>query len=124
MGTISLNGTAFTGLPNGSGAAAAWQPTGYKEIPSKIGATLVAANGTRNRVERGVTKRAWELEWKCNHATMLALKTIALLNTTFTFVDFEGTSYTVQTEDDGEFQWVRNSPTESYWAVKLKLYEG
>lgn len=57
MATIVLNGVTYSGLPNGAGNANAWQPTGYVVRQEKIGVTLPAADGTRNRVERSVTKR-------------------------------------------------------------------
>ena len=124
MGYLVINGTTFNGKPDGTGTAAAWDPTGYKETPQKIGKTLEAADGTRNRVERATTKRIFDLEWNpCTYATMQTLRTIALLTTTFTFVDFGGTSYTVQVEDPPEIAWLKNSPTVSYWRVALKLYE-
>lgn len=124
MAYLVINGTTFNGKPDGTGTAAAWDPTGYKETPAKIGTTLVAADGTRNRVERGTTKHVFDLAWDpCNLATMQALRTIALLTSTFAFVDYGGTSYTVQVEDPIEIDWSKNSPTASFWSVKLKLYE-
>ena len=98
MAYLVINSVTFSGLPNGTGNQSAWQPTGYDETPTKIGVTLVAANGTRNRVERGVTKRAWKLTWEgCNYATMQTIRTISLLTSTFAFSDVGGTAYTVQT---------------------------
>jgi len=73
-----------------------------------------------------VVKRKWEIGWKaCNQATMQTVRTIQRLTTTFTFADFEGVSYTVQTEDD-DFapEWAFNSPAgASFWIVKLILYQ-
>ena len=124
MAYLVINGTTFSGLPNGTGNQSAWQPTGYKETPTKIGVTLPAANGTRNRVERGTTKRTWELTWDgCNAATMATIRTIALLTSTFTFSDVGGTAYTVQTEEPAEIEFQKNSATDQYWSVKLMLYQ-
>jgi hypothetical protein len=126
MATVSINGTSFDGTPNGSGNQSAWQPTGYEPSEIKVGVTLPAADGTRNRVERGTNKGKWVIKWeKTNAATMLALRTIQRLNTTFTFVDTEGVSHTVQTEDDPferGFALVSRSNVQ-YWNVTLTLYE-
>jgi hypothetical protein len=126
MSTVTINGTAFSGLPNGTGNQSAWQPTKYQITEQKIGVTLIAANGTRNRVERGVNKRVLTIGWeKTNQATMQALRTIQRLNTTFTVADFEGNSITVQTEDD-EFapSWnFNNRAGTPYWDVEVVYYE-
>jgi hypothetical protein len=125
MAHLIINGTTFSGLPDGTGTAAAWQPTGYTVRERKIGMTLVAADGTRNRVERNTYKREWELTWeKTNLATAQALRTIQRLMTTWTFVDFDGASYTVQTEDE-DFEFSHNfiSSTTSYWDVTLKIMQ-
>ena len=124
MAYLVINSVTFSGLPNGTGNQSAWQPTGYDETPTKIGVTLVAANGTRNRVERGTTKRAWKLTWEgCNYATMQTIRTISLLTSTFAFSDVGGTAYTVQTEEPAEISFQKNSATDSYWSVTLTLYQ-
>ena len=95
-----MNGTTFNGLPNGTGSASAWQPTKYIPRKAKIGITLEAADGTRNRVERSTAKREWEIGWTaCNNATRLTLETLAALNTTFSMTDFDGDTYTVFIEE-------------------------
>lgn len=67
---------------------------------TKVGAALVSANGTRRWVQRA-HKRAWDLSWEgVSNATRAAVQTIALLTTTFTYVDQLGVSYTVQCEED------------------------
>ena len=124
MAYLVINSITFSGLPNGTGNQSAWQPTGYDETSTKIGGTLVAANGTRNRVERGTTKRAWKLTCEgCNYATMQTIRTISLLTSTFAFSDVGGTAYTVQTEEPAEISFQKNSATESYWSVTLTLYQ-
>lgn len=101
MAHVIINGTTFDGLGNGTGNQSALQPTGYTARERKVGMTLVAADGTRNRVERSVTKREWELAWEnTNLATYQAVRTIQRLYTTFAFTDIEAAAYTVQTEDD------------------------
>jgi hypothetical protein len=124
MANLNINGTAFTGTPSG-GNASAWRPTGITNKEQKIGTTLVAANGTRNRVERSINKRVWEIRWdNTNNATMLTLKSIHELNTTFTFFDLTGASYTVQTEDEWtpEFSFT-SAAGNDYWNVTLVLYQ-
>lgn len=125
MSDLVINGTTFNGTPSG-GTASAWRPTGYKASEAKVGATLPAADGTRNRVERAVNKRVYEIAWEpCNLATMQTLRAIQRLTSTFTFVDIEGNSVTVQTEDDTfEPEVAFSDPANNtYWNVKLKLYE-
>lgn len=126
MATIVINSVTFSGLPNGTGNQSAWQPTKYAISEQKIGATLIAANGTRNRVERGVNKRIVTIAWeKTNQATMQALRTIQRLTTTFTIADFEGNSITVQTEDDAFAPaWnFNNRAGTPYWDVDVVYYE-
>ena len=126
MAHLQINGTTFSGLPDGSGNASAWQPTAYDEPRTSIGVTLVAANGTRNRVHRGTNKRVFTIAWDAtNAATVGTLETIAALTTTFTLVSPRGTSYTVQNEDDAlevEFARIDQSLTQ-YWTARLTLYE-
>lgn len=122
---LSINGTSFTGHPSGSGNQAAWLPTGITLAESKIGVTLPAANGARNRVERNVIKRVWTISWEAtNQATMQTIRTIARLMTTFAFVDLEGASYTVQTEDEfaPEFAYTSAAGV-NHWNVELVLYQ-
>lgn len=122
---LSINSTAFTGLPDGSGNQAAWTPTGIMQNETKIGVTLVAANGTRNRIERNVIKRVWTIRWdETNQATMQTVRTIARLMATFTFIDLEGVSYTVQTQDEfaPEFAFTSAAGV-NHWNVELILYQ-
>lgn len=125
MSNLVINGTTFNGTPSGGGSASAWKPTGYSAKEQKVGVTLVAADGTRNRVERAINKRVWEISWDlCNLATMQTVRTIARLTTTFSFTDIEGNSATVQTEDEFAPEWAQEDPAgNSYWNVKLTLYE-
>ena len=125
MAAVSLNGIAFTGLPNGSGNQSGWQPTSYQEILERVAVTLVAANGTRNRVERGVIKRQWVLKWEpCNLATSTTLRTLMSVTTTWTFTDFVSGGYSVQTEEPLEVEWAYNDRAGStFMNVSLKLFE-
>lgn len=125
MAPIVINAVAFSGLPDGTGNAAAWQPTGYEATFEPIGVTLVAANGTRNRVRRGTTKRRWVITWeRTNAATVTTLRTINGLATSFAFTDPDGGAYTVQIEDalPVTFNFIDGSGT-TYWDVTLNLYE-
>jgi hypothetical protein len=101
MAHLILNSVTFSGLPDGTGNASAWQPTGLVMKERKVGVTLLAADGTRNRVERNVVKREWEITWTTvNLATITSLRAIQRLMSSFTFSDLDGSSFTVQTEDD------------------------
>ena len=126
MAHVIINGTTFDGLANGTGSAAAWQPTGYVARERKIGITLPAADGTRNRVERSVTKREWELTWEnTNLATYQAVRTIQRLYTTFAFTDIEAAAFTVQTEDDdfeAEHGFVSAGGVH-YYSITLHLWQ-
>lgn len=126
MGHLIINGGTFNGIPGGTGDQARCQPTGIETSEIKIGVTLVAANGTRNRVERGVNKQKWVIPWeKTNVATYLTLRAIQRLNTTFAFVDTEGTAYTAQTEDDEftrSFSFIDAAGVQ-WWDVVLTIYE-
>jgi hypothetical protein len=122
---VTIAGTAFTGIADGSGNQSAWQPTGITLSETKVGVTLVAADGTRNRVERNAVKRVWTITWALtNTATMQTVRTIQRLMTTFAFVDLEGASYTVQTEDafEPEFNMI-DVADNRYWDVQLVIYQ-
>lgn len=126
MANLILNGTTFSGHPSGTGNQSAWLPSSITLTETKIGATLVAADGTRNRVERNVVKRIWEISWDgANTATMQTLRTLQRLMTSWTLSDIEGNSFTVQTEDE-EFapDFAFSDPAgNNYWDVTLKVYQ-
>jgi hypothetical protein len=112
---ISLNGTVF-------------HPTSVKKVPHKIGKLLEAASGKRNWVHR-THKREWEIAWNgVPEATRAAIETIFLLTTTFTFIDLNGTSYTVQCEGD---DYSQSTDADHYafdddtlrWDVTLRIHE-
>ena len=126
MAHLIINGITFSGLPDGSGNASAWQPTGYTERLRKIGVTLEAANGARTRVERNVTKRVWEVTWEAtNAATITTLRTLAALMTSFSVTTPAGATYTGQVEDDElavEFAFIDGAGVQ-YWTTTLTLYQ-
>jgi hypothetical protein len=123
MANLVLNGTTYSGLPNGTGNASAWQPTSYTVRLKKIGATLESADGTLNRVERSITKREWEITWeKTNNATRTTLSTLSVLFTTFSMTDYDGNTYTCIIEDPFEPEWQFNTPSATpFWNCKLKI---
>lgn len=125
MATLVLNGTTYSGLPNGTGNQSAWQPTSYDLVAERIGVTLVAANGTRNRVERSVTKRQWEIGWDAtNSATKSTIETLAAVATTWTMTAYDGSTYTVQTEEPPDISWAFNTSSgASFWDITLKVYQ-
>lgn len=125
MAYLVLFGNTFSGLPNGTGNQNGWQPSGYSVETTRIGVTLVAANGTRNRVERSVTKRVWTIAWKaCNYTTKTTVEAIAAVATTFTLADFAGVSYTVQTEDPPDVAWAFSDRAgNTFWDCVLKVYQ-
>jgi len=96
---LVLNGTTYSGTP--LTPATPRKPNGIDLEFAKVGTTLIAADGTRRFVARGTTKRTWKITWeRAAEATRSALRTLAALTTTWTFVDQLGASYTVQTEQD------------------------
>ncbi|HNP70618.1 MAG TPA: hypothetical protein PKK15_05905 [Kouleothrix sp.] len=123
MSYLIINGTTYSGLPNGTGNQSAWQPTGYVPKIEKIGTTLVAADGTHNRVERASPKRAWKIDWDgCNNATRLALATLAALGSSFSMTDFDGATYTCFIDDPFEPSWAFNDLSgASFWACAITV---
>lgn len=99
---------------------------------SKIGVTLIAANGARRFVHRvtGVTpiyKRVWTLQWE---KASLAIRTIVItahaIATTFAFVDQYGASWTVQTESDAyadSVSLIAVDGTTLYYSITLKIFQ-
>jgi|GEM_PF-3073082 hypothetical protein len=123
MAVLIINAVTYSGLPNGTGNASAWQPDSYTLRILKIGMTLEAADGTRNRVERSVLKREWDIGWsKTNNATRATLATLSALFTTFSFTDFDGNTYTCFIEDAFEPEWAFNNPAgASFWNCAIKI---
>lgn len=99
---IQLHTTTFNGtLPNPSNPL---PPSTIERKDSKIGKTLIAASGKRNFVSRSAFKPLWTLRWdEVNLSTRNAVKAIHALNSTFTFVDEQGSNWTVQCEEDDAY---------------------
>ena len=126
MNGVTYNGTPIANLANPR------KPTGLTRKETKIGAALVAASGKRTWVQRvdgasaPIRKREWEVTWdKGNLTTRNALRTLHALATTWTFVDQDGSSYTVQTEE-GDYQedYVTTDKAGNlYYSLKLTVRE-
>jgi len=125
MSYLTMYGNVFDGLPNGTDGQAHWQPTSYAVKEKRVNVVLEAANGTRNLVERSVLKHVWEIGWEpTNNATMLTLRGIARLYTTFTLIDIEAVSFTAQIEDEFAPEWAFNTPAgAAFWKCKLVIHE-
>jgi hypothetical protein len=82
MAGVTLNGTTF-------------YPSNVEEDLEKYGAELRAKSGKRRWIHRA-HKRSWKLSFDDVPLSVLtALRTVATLTTTFTFVDENANSYTV-----------------------------
>lgn len=87
MAAPTLNGTTF-------------YPSDIQRRTKRTGTLTVAANGARTWTQRG-TKQEFVVSWRLVDNTIrAAIQTIANLTTTWTFVDENGASYTVQCEGE------------------------
>lgn len=117
MATISLNGTTFG-------------PSKIAVEIEKIGAEQIGADGHRNWMQRldgsnqPIHKRTWTLTWeKVLAALRTSIRNVFLLGTSFTYVDEDGTSYTVQCEKQDykdDIAFVGAGPT-LYYNVTLTI---
>jgi len=86
--SISLNGSLFN-------------PTSVSARLIRVGDSRRAANGTLYYYHRS-NKLAWDIQWNSLAETNLsAIQTIALLTSSFAFIDEASTSYTVLVPDGG-----------------------
>lgn len=109
---VTLNGTTF-------------YPSDVPKTLTKVGKSLVSVNGTRTWIHRG-HKRSWELSWNTVSNTVRGqVQTIALLTSTFTFVDQLSVSYTVQCEADCYQESVAFISRDGtlYYDLTLTIYE-
>lgn len=105
MADYTLNGTVYSGTPNDTSHPQ--RPNGARRTTTKIGRLFTAANGDTSFVNRGSGIRKWQftLHWeKANSVTQAALSALYAVTTTFTFVDLDGTSYTVLCVGDDPFE--------------------
>lgn len=122
---LVLNGTTYSGTPLTPGTPR--KPDSIDLEDEKIGVVLVADNGARRFVLRGTQKKTWTIAWKgAGEATRSALRTLAALTTTWTFVDQLGVSYTVQTEqNDYTENYAFTDPSNNiYYDLTLKVRQG
>lgn len=104
MAAIIINSIVYDGL---SGRPC--PPSAIDLTIAKIGKTMVNANGGRVFVARAVAgvpirKRTWVLSWeKATSVERNAARALVAVATTFPYVDEEGTSYTVQMEEDDPY---------------------
>lgn len=121
MASITLNGTTFT-------------PSDISLEYTKQGVSLVAASGSRRWVQRvtgggsAIYKHKWVLTWnRATEAVRAAVSVVYSLNSTFTYVDPHGISYTAQCEGEGDgfktnISLIADGPT-LYYDVELIVYQ-
>jgi hypothetical protein len=79
--------------------AVTFHPSTRRMRKNKIGKLLVAVSGKRNWVQRA-HKHEWDFGWNnVTETTRAAVEAIMALTTTFTLIDVDGASYTVQCEE-------------------------
>ena len=104
MSAIEINSVTYNGSPAAPTNPFPPDADGVERSQAPVGVTLVADSGKRNFITRSVRKPQWKLKWTNAHAaTRNAVKAAAELNTTFTFKDQTGTSFTVQCEADDTY---------------------
>lgn len=93
MSGIQLNGATF-------------YPSSIEEDDTKVGRLIQSANGKRtfmHRTSDGTTpifQRTWSIKWETVSSTIAdAVRVVAHLTTTFTYISERGSSFTVQCED-------------------------
>ena len=88
-----INFVTYSGNPAAPGTP--FKPNSYGVADTNVGVVVVSANGTRRWVGRSIRKKTFSLSWNlANETTRAALRTLSALNTTFTFVNELGVSYT------------------------------
>lgn len=99
---IYLNGVQYIGGPNNPNVP--WAPDaegGITRSEGRVGRTLIAASGRRRFISRNRTIKTWTLTWTLTPAvTRNALRTLLNVNGSFTFIDEDGSSHSVQCESD------------------------
>lgn len=101
MADFIIDGTTFSGTPTSTSNP--FKPNGYGRDRLKIGKLLIGKDGTVNWMHRGF-KWIFTLGWeRANQTTETAVLALRNKTSTFTFVDYNGTSYTVMTVGDDQF---------------------
>jgi hypothetical protein len=107
-------------------------PSAKDKTGTKIGRSVVNANGGRTWVQRldsgsvAIHKRSWDLKFEnVIEANRTAVENLFLLAATVPFVDENGNSYTVQCEADGyndSFSF-RSAAGDLYYTVSIKVFQ-
>jgi hypothetical protein len=100
-------------------------PSDVQKTITKIGVSLAMADGSRRWVQRA-NKHTWAISWeRVNVFVRGAVEAVALLGTTFAFVDQDGFSHTVQCEADAYSDSVAAiSPDNTlYYDISLTVLE-
>lgn len=121
---LIINGVTYSGTPLAPGTP--FKPSTFEMTDTKIGKVQINANGGRTFIARSVQKRTWTIGWPLvNETTRAALRTLAELNTTFSFTDQLGVARTCQVEnDDYSEEWVMSDVANVAWyACKITIRE-
>lgn len=101
MADLIADTYTFSGNPNST--ANPFRPSSYKRTRIKVGKLLVGRDGTLNWMHRGF-KWQFEIGWeKANQTTETAVLALRNKTASFTFTDYNGTSYTVMTVGDDTY---------------------
>lgn len=99
-----------------------YNPTSVSMSLPKVGESRRMADGTLKYYHRA-NKRTWEIAWTAlneNNAQYAAVETLAALSSSFTFVDYAGTSYTVLILPDN---FTKNISAEKVSTAYVKYYD-
>lgn len=109
MATVILNGSAFAF-------------TEIEDQLDKIGVEHVSLNGTRSFLHRAA-KGAWTISWAAiDTSTKNQVRALFLLTSTFTFVNEDGTNYTVYVPPGGyKATRILRGDLAPYWSVTLQI---
>lgn len=101
MADLIIDGTTYSGTPTSTSNP--FRPGSFKRTRLKIGRLLVGKDGTLNWMHRGF-KWVFAIGWeRANQTTETAVLALRNKTSTFTFVDYDGTSYTVMTVGDDTY---------------------
>lgn len=126
MNGVTFNGTPIANLSNPR------KPSELTVKNVKVGAVHVKADGSRVWIQRldgsssPINKKVWLVGWpRANELTRDALRTLNELDSTWTFTDQLGASYTVQTEaEDLEEEYAGTGAGGEIWySMKLTVRE-
>lgn len=102
MADLIIAGTTYSGNPNNTSNP--FRPIHYSRKRIKVGRLFTAKDGTTIWLHRGF-KWVFEIGWeKANATTAAAVLARRNATASFAFVDYDGTSYTVVTVGDDDYQ--------------------